>query len=228
MHYKYNGAKMASATDKVDQMVGLQGVVDGVDGVSAFPFAFSHLFYEQYQVIDEEMYTNLGLAMAAVLVITLVLIGHPTTSLLVFACVAMTLVDVLGMMWVWGIAIDSVAVINLTLAVGLAVDYAAHIGHSFMLCSGTIDERIVQTMADMGTSVFNGGSAEPSGRASSANNCGCLTAPPPSRARRRLLHLPRGGRARDLQVLRLPRLLQDVLRHLALRHGARSAPSRGG
>lgn len=36
------------------------------------------------------------------------------------------------------------AVINLVLAVGLSVDYAAHVGHSFMLKTGTRDERMVK------------------------------------------------------------------------------------
>lgn len=44
----------------------------------------------------------------------------------------------------WGLAIDTVAVINLVLAVGLSVDYAAHIAHSFMIKTGTRDERMVQ------------------------------------------------------------------------------------
>merc|ERR1719230_1400449 len=69
----------------------------------------------------------------------------------------MTLVDVLGMMWLWGISIDSVAVINLTLAIGLAVDYSAHIGHNFMTQQGSRAERVVKALADMGSSVFNGG-----------------------------------------------------------------------
>lgn len=44
----------------------------------------------------------------------------------------------------WGLAIDTVAVINLVLAVGLSVDYAAHVAHSFMIKTGTRDERMVK------------------------------------------------------------------------------------
>ena len=44
----------------------------------------------------------------------------------------------------WGLAIDTVAVINLVLAVGLSVDYAAHVAHSFMIKTGTRDERMMQ------------------------------------------------------------------------------------
>lgn len=36
----------------------------------------------------------------------------------------------------WGLHVDSVTCIQLVLVVGLAVDYAAHIGHTFMTIAG--------------------------------------------------------------------------------------------
>lgn len=44
----------------------------------------------------------------------------------------------------WDLTIDTVAVINLVLAVGLSVDYSAHVGHSFMMKAGSRDDRMVQ------------------------------------------------------------------------------------
>jgi len=37
----------------------------------------------------------------------------------------------------WGLTIDTVTTILLVLAVGLAVDYASHIAHSFMVTAGS-------------------------------------------------------------------------------------------
>ena len=45
-------------------------------------------------------------------------------------------VDVVGLVYWWGLTIDTVTSINTILAVGLAVDYAAHIGHTFMTVDG--------------------------------------------------------------------------------------------
>merc|ERR1712070_373902 len=101
---------------------------------------------------------SVGLCLLAVLVITFGLIAHPTTSLLVFLCVVMTIVDVLGCMNMWGLAIDSVSVIQLVISVGLCVDYAAHIGHSFMKTPGSSrGERVVKTLGNVGAAVLNGG-----------------------------------------------------------------------
>jgi len=55
------------------------------------------------------------------------------------------------------LSIDTVTCIQLVLAIGLAVDYSAHIGHTFMTVTGTRNQRTMKTLADIGPAVFNGG-----------------------------------------------------------------------
>ena len=58
----------------------------------------------------------------------------------------------------WGVMIDTSAAVLLTVAMGLAVDYSAHITHSFLAnTEGSRDERVKRTMLGMGPAVFNGG-----------------------------------------------------------------------
>ena len=57
-------------------------------------------------------------------------------SLMVVTNVLLTLVNVAGYMWMWGLSIDTAASILLTIALGLAVDYSAHIAHAFMAAPG--------------------------------------------------------------------------------------------
>ena len=97
------------------------------------------------------------LCLLAVLVITTLLIGHPGCSGLVFLCVTMTVADILGCMYFWGLFIDNVSVIQTVISIGLCVDYAAHVGHSFMLKAGSRDERVTAALADIGAAVVNGG-----------------------------------------------------------------------
>lgn len=51
----------------------------------------------------------------------------------------------------------SVSVIQTVIAIGLCVDYSAHVGHAFMLKAGTNDERVIAALADIGAAVLNGG-----------------------------------------------------------------------
>ena len=55
---------------------------------------------------------------------------------MVVANVILTLINVAGYMWLWGLSIETAAAILLTIALGLAVDYSAHIAHAFMAAEG--------------------------------------------------------------------------------------------
>ena len=89
------------------------------------------------QVISSELIRNLCLTMAAVLVVTLVLISDLVTVFWVFTCIAFTLIDLLGLMYFWGLTIEISSSIIVILAAGLAIDYAAHIGHTFTTVRGS-------------------------------------------------------------------------------------------
>lgn len=58
----------------------------------------------------------------------------------------------------WGLTIDLVSCIGLELAVGLCVDYAAHVGHTFLtIKEGTRNERALETILHIGAAVLYGG-----------------------------------------------------------------------
>ena len=59
-------------------------------------------------------------------------------------------------MQVWGLNIDNVTVIMLVIALGLAVDYSAHIGRNFLEKHGHPNDRMRLTLQDMGVAVFHG------------------------------------------------------------------------
>ncbi|CAM9133803.1 unnamed protein product, partial [Hapterophycus canaliculatus] len=153
---EYSGKINGDAAKQVDAMVDLRDLVDEWN-FEAFPWSSAYFDWENFQIIYKELFQGLGLCLAAVFLLTLILLAHPLTAGLVFLMVTFTIVDVLGIMYFWGLAIDTVAVINLVLAVGLSVDYAAHIAHSFMIKTGTRDERVMQAVSDIGVAVVHGG-----------------------------------------------------------------------
>lgn len=58
----------------------------------------------------------------------------------------------------WGLTIDLVSCIGLELAVGLCVDYAAHVGHTFLVTGpGTKSERALNTITHIVPAVLYGG-----------------------------------------------------------------------
>lgn len=75
--------------------------------------------------------------MAAVVTVTLVLICDLVTVFWVFTCIAFTLIDLLGLMYFWGLTVEISSSIIVILAAGLAIDYSAHIGHTFTTVHGS-------------------------------------------------------------------------------------------
>mmetsp|Transcript_16130 Transcript_16130/g.21333 ORF Transcript_16130/g.21333 Transcript_16130/m.21333 type:complete len:928 (+) Transcript_16130:228-3011(+) len=150
-----NGRLINDANKQIAAMDDLRELVDSWD-IGAFPWTFDYLTWETFKIIRQELIQGISLCLAAVFIITLVLIAHPATAFMVLVCVTFTVIEIMGVMYYWGLVIDNVAVIYLVLAVGLAVDYAAHIGHSFMLKQGTREERAIAALADIGSAVLNG------------------------------------------------------------------------
>jgi len=148
------------ASDKADEQVAsmrtLRESVASADVGSSFPYMFMYLYYEQYAIIVQEALLNLGLALAAVFVITMLILANFGASVLVMLCVVLVDVDILGLMYLWGLSIDSVAIINLVLAIGLAVDYSVHVAHAFVQTPGTKQERVDKALEEMGTAVIHG------------------------------------------------------------------------
>ena len=71
-------------------------------------------------------------------------------------CLCLIIVNIIGYMHFWGLTLDSVTIIMLIIALGLSVDYAAHIGRAFMEVPGTPDERLKLCLENMGVAVLNG------------------------------------------------------------------------
>jgi len=150
------GGKRDDTDKQIDAMDGMRSLVGSWDDVEGFAWSYAYLLWETYKIIYRELIQGTGLALMAVFIITLVLIAHPITSGLVFLCVGMTIADILGVMFYWDLVVDNVAVIMLVLAVGLSVDYSAHVGHAFMTKQGTNEERVIAALGDIGAAVLNG------------------------------------------------------------------------
>jgi len=157
---KLLGEKLVvNSAQAVEVMDSLRAAVKSWSDLPGQPFAYTYQFlsWEVFRIIRKELFMNVSLCLAAVFVIMMIFLAHPGIALLVVLCVVMTIIEVLGCMNMWGLAIDNVSVIQLVISVGLAVDYAAHIGHTFMTKSGTRAERVISTMGDVGAAVLNGG-----------------------------------------------------------------------
>ncbi|CAB4066186.1 NPC1 [Lepeophtheirus salmonis] len=54
------------------------------------------------------------------------------TSIYVLLSILLSIIDVTGYMYFWGVSIDTASAVLLTVSLGLAVDYSAHIAHGYI------------------------------------------------------------------------------------------------
>ena len=153
-----NHIKTDKSNVNVQAMDTLRAAINAVSGNNGRIFAFGSqwLNYEQYKSITSEAIRNVSITLAACFVIIAMLVIEIKTVVSVSLALTMIFVNIVGYMHFWGLTIDSVTVIMLVIALGLAVDYSAHIGRAYLEKTGTPDERIVRTLQDMGVAVWNG------------------------------------------------------------------------
>jgi Niemann-Pick C1 protein len=129
------------------------------------PYSVFYVFFEQYATIVATTRTVLALALAAVFLVTSALLGSWRTGAVVGVTVLMSLVSVMGIMGAWGVSLNALSLVNLVIAVGIAVEFCAHIARAFMGAGGgglphdhpngpkERDERAWIALVDVGSSV---------------------------------------------------------------------------
>jgi len=155
---KFRGRDVQDSDKQIEAMDETRKLVDSWNDLPLrFTYSSKYLSIEGFKVIRRELFQNVGLAIAAVGIIVLVTVADFLTALLITLNVAFCIVEILGCMFYVGIVIDSVSVINIVLAVGLSVDYSAHVGHCFMATGGNSrNERVTEALADIGAAVVSG------------------------------------------------------------------------
>lgn len=75
-----------------------------------------YVFYEQYLTIIDDTIFNLSVSLGAIFLVTLVLLGCELWSAVIMCVtIAMILVNMFGVMWLWGISLNAVSLVNLVM-----------------------------------------------------------------------------------------------------------------
>lgn len=100
----------------------------GHGDVVFFPYSVFYVFYEQYLHIWRDTLVGLGVSLATVAGVTFVLTGLDAVSaLLVFVLVTMCVVNMGGLMWLWGVSLNAVSLVNLIVVSGGEVKQFSYI-----------------------------------------------------------------------------------------------------
>jgi len=116
-------------------------------------------------VFLEETVTSTVLSFGAILVVVFLITGSIPGTLLISMCVFLVDYFLLALVHFWSLNLNGIVVVNVIIAIGLAVDYSAHIGHTYL---ATVPPRRLKSkkqiraykarkaLSQMGSSVFHG------------------------------------------------------------------------
>jgi len=121
-------------------------------------------------VFDREAITNVGLAFIAVFCVLMIVTANLTITFFILFCVVLVDLFLFGLLAFWDVTLNSVTIVNIVIAIGLAVDYSAHIGHTYLTVDPPVlnkdgipltnhEKRVYKArgaLSQMGSSVFHG------------------------------------------------------------------------
>ena len=103
----------------------------GFEGI--YSYAQEFLDFEQYVVFTKETVTSTGLSILAVMGVVLIITANVPVTLLVALSVLLVDFFLVALIYYWSLTFNSIVVVNVVIAIGLAVDYSAHIAHNYLI-----------------------------------------------------------------------------------------------
>ena len=132
---------------------------------SSFIYSRIFLTWEQYKGFNLELLISLASALAAIFLIVFIFSGNLCSSLMVLTMMGLVDLNLIALIWYWGLELNFISMVNLILATGLAVDYSAHLAHAYNFsvadasCRSNHERRVSKVrgaFTKIGTSVFHG------------------------------------------------------------------------
>ena len=100
--------------------------------VEVFPYSIFYVFYEQYLTMWKDVLNSLVISVAAIFVVTFILLGLDFHSaLIILITITMIIIDMIGIMYWWNISLNAVSLVNLVMAVGISVEFCSHMVRAF-------------------------------------------------------------------------------------------------
>lgn len=120
-------------------------------------YNYMMIFYESDLLINSNVTTEMVVAAITMLIVAMIGIPQLLAGVIVTLIMGMIDVDIIGVMYYWGVKLNMVSMICLLIAVGFSVDFSAHVCHTFMDAEGeTLNQRAIESLVLMGNPVFHG------------------------------------------------------------------------
>ena len=141
-----------------DMMISIREDLSRSSNLNAFAIAPPFIYFEQFAHVLDETIRNLIVAGISILLISSLFLNHVVIIVCLLCGFVALILELLGLMYLWNVSINSISMINLVMALGFSVDYNAHVIYHFVSSEAKSPElRVIDALGRIGGSVFLGG-----------------------------------------------------------------------
>merc|ERR1712226_590058 len=145
-------------TKALQQAIKISNNITDMLGAEVFPYSVFYVYYEQYLTVQNDTIVSLGVRLAAVFLVVVIFMGIDLLAgFYVLHGVAGVILSMFGLMYFWDIWLNAVSLVNLVMAIGIAVEFCSHLVRAFVLCDReTRLEKATVSLIETGSSVLSG------------------------------------------------------------------------
>jgi predicted RND superfamily exporter protein len=128
-----------SSADSIFQRDMMISIREDLSHLTNDVFAISppFIFFEQYAHVLTETIKNIVVAGISILLISSLFLNHFAIIICLLCGFVALILELLGIMYLWGVSVNSISMINLVMALGFSVDYNFHLCYSAHIFSMT-------------------------------------------------------------------------------------------
>jgi Niemann-Pick C1 protein len=167
-HFRTYHTPLKQQSDYINAMTSAMRISEDLSkrtGGKVYPYSIFYVFFEQYGRIVRTSKEVIILTLAAVFVVSSILLGSWQTGGIMCMTVLMIIGNMTGGMAVWKVDLNAISLVNLVIGVGIGIEFCSHIVRAFTGANGgglpkrhhlaqrDRDERITIAMSEVGSSV---------------------------------------------------------------------------
>ncbi|KAK3583399.1 hypothetical protein CHS0354_040365 [Potamilus streckersoni] len=147
---------ISSSVEQGDFMLRIREIAS-LSSVSMIAFTPFFIVFEQYVSIVSQTVQTVSIAVACVFIVTAFLIPHPVILIYITGTVIMIMAGVFGFLYFVDLALNSITMTILIMAVGFSVDFTVHMSHGYLTADGlTRHEKVMKAIKMSGAPIFHG------------------------------------------------------------------------
>jgi len=125
-------------------------------GVPNYPSGIAFTFWEQYLDLNWNLVKAIGVISIAVFIVVSVMLFSPWAAACILLILLMMTVELAGFLGFCKIKLNPVSAVSLITAVGIGVEFTAHVVFAFITSPGTRNERMAQSVDQVFVPVLHG------------------------------------------------------------------------